>query len=144
MSVYKNYSEDELDNLLSQFLISSISHSKLTQFARNEKAFEMIHIYGQRSKSSATTVAGQAYHFALDRYFNAMMRGDQDQFDLPTLEKFAFEFIDEVQLHTWKLQKTTPTIEDCKQKSTKIVTSLLNNFFSEISVSPLLLCFLCV
>lgn len=130
MSIYKTYSEDEMDNLLSQFLISNWSYSKLSQFARNEKAFEMIHIYGQYSKSSATTIAGQAYHYALDRYFNAKMRGED--FDIVSLEMLAFKFIEEVQAYKWKVQKTTPTVEECKQKALKVTTALIKNFFSEI------------
>ena len=42
----KEYKEEELANLLSQFLINSWSFSKLATFSRNEKSFEMTHIYG--------------------------------------------------------------------------------------------------
>lgn len=132
MSKYKDFTEDELENLLSQFLINSWSYTKLSQFARNEKAFEMVHIYGERSKSSATTVAGQAYHYALDRYFNAKMRGDQ--FDLADLEMLAFEYIEEVNAAVWKVQKTTPTIAECKAKALKVTTALLLNFYTEKSI----------
>jgi len=132
MSIYKSYSKDEIDHLFSNYLVNSWSYSKLGQFSRNEKAFEMIHIYGHRSKQSATTVAGQAYHFALDRYFNAKQRGDQ--FDVADLEMLAFEYIEEVQPYLWKIQKTTPSIEDCKQKAYKTVVALIRNFFSELHV----------
>ena len=72
MTQYKSYSIDELENHLSQFLINSWSYSKVSAFARNEKAFEMQYIYGMYGKSSSTTVAGQAYHYALKHYFNQM------------------------------------------------------------------------
>lgn len=91
----------------------------------------MHNIYGHRSKISASTVAGNAYHFALDRFFSAMKDGEF--FDLPTLEKFAFEYIEERPAYIWKIQKTTPTVEECKIKATTIVTQLLKNFFGELT-----------
>jgi S-DNA-T family DNA segregation ATPase FtsK/SpoIIIE len=131
LSIYRSYSEDQLENLFSNYLVDSWSYSKLGQFSRNEKAFEMIHIYGQRSKSSASSVAGTAYHFALDRYFTAWH--EEKRFDLADLEIFAFEYIEERPAYIWKIQKTTPTVEDCKKKALTVTTSLLRNFFSELS-----------
>jgi S-DNA-T family DNA segregation ATPase FtsK/SpoIIIE len=131
-SKYKSYSDDQITELLSSFLISSWSYSKVSQFARNEKAFEMSYIYGQHGKSSATTVAGQAYHFALDRYFKAMQQ--KEELDLAFLEKIAYEYIEDFAVQLWKLQTTTPTVQDCKIKATKTVTKLLNNFFAELSI----------
>lgn len=130
MSIYKSKSPDEIDSLLSNFLIDSWSYSKLSQFARNEKAFEMQYIYNIKSKSSATSVAGNAYHFALDRYFSS--KKDGIILDLVTLETFAFEYIDKISDGFWKTQKTTPTIADCKQKATVTSNTLLKNFFAEI------------
>lgn len=131
MSQFKKLSEAELNEHLSNFLVNSWSYSKVSEFSRNEKAFEMHNIYGHRSKISASTVAGNAYHFALDRFFNAMKDGDF--FDLPTLEKFAFEYIEERPAYIWKIQKTTPTVEECKIKATTTVTQLLKNFFGELT-----------
>ena len=130
MSIYRDYTPDQVENLLSNFLISSWSYSKVQQFARNEKAFEMSYIYQQKSKSSSTTIAGEAYHFALDRFFTAKKGGEY--LDLPKLEMLAYEYIEEKPAHAWKLQKTTPTIEESKQKCLKTTNQLLNNFFSEI------------
>lgn len=131
MSQYKKLSESDLQEHLSNFLVNSWSYSKVSEFSRNEKAFEMHNIYGHRSKISAATVAGNAYHFALDRFFSAMKDGEF--FDLPTLEKFAFEYIEERPAYIWKIQKTTPTVEECKIKATTTVTQLLKNFFGELT-----------
>ncbi len=128
--VYRNYTPEELSSLFANFLISSWSYSKLSQFARNEKGFEMIYIYGENSKSSATTVAGQAYHAALDKFFTAKKNGVD--LDIAALEIIAFDHIDEFKAYKWKLQKTTPTVEECKQKCFKTVSTLLKNFFGEI------------
>jgi len=132
MSVYKNYTPGQLENLFSQFLIDSWSYSKVTQFSRNEKAFEREYIFGERSSTSASTIAGQAYHKALDSYFGAIMSG-ADKMDLVTLELIAFEFIEEKPAYAWKLQKTTPTVEECISEALKTVTALLKNFMYEVS-----------
>jgi S-DNA-T family DNA segregation ATPase FtsK/SpoIIIE len=131
LSIYRSWSPDQLDNLMSNYLVDSWSYSKLNQFSRNEKAFEMIHIYGQRSKSSASSVSGNAYHFALDRYFTAWH--DEKRFDIADLEMFAFDYIDERPAYIWKIQKTNPTVEDCKKKATMVSASLLKNFFAELT-----------
>lgn len=131
-SIYLDFSEDKITDLLSQFLINSWSYSKVSEFARNEKAFEMSAIYGQYGKSSATTVAGQAYHFALDRFFKAMQQ--KKEMDLVFLENIAYEYIEDFAVQLWKIQKTTPTVQDCKLKATETVTKLLRNFFAENSI----------
>lgn len=130
MSIYKTWQPDQIDNLLSNFLISSWSFSKLSQFARNEKAFEMFYIYNVKGKSSASAIAGQAYHYALDKYFSAKKEGNV--LDLVALEVFAFEYIDKVSNGFWKTQKTTPTVAECKEKALKDTAALLKNFFGEI------------
>ncbi len=129
MSVYKQFNTDELEELQSQFLIDSWSYSKVTTFARNEKAFEMNYIFGVRGKSSSTTVAGNAYHEALQAYFTA--KRNSDTLSSTQLEEIAFEFIDNVKGNEWKLQKTTPTIADCRVKATKTAVALIHNFLNE-------------
>lgn len=132
MSIYKTYSDIQLEEHFSNFLINSWSYSKLNQFVRNEKAFEMIYIYNFDSKASASTIAGQAYHHALEAYFKAKQEGKE--LSLPDLEILAFEYIDEIEPTKWKLQKTTPTVEKCINRTNKLVVSLLNNFYSEKSI----------
>lgn len=131
-SIYKSYKGDELEELLSRFLINSWSYSKISTFSRNEKAFEMNYIYGVHSKSSATTVAGQAYHTALEYYFSKLKEGEK--ISLVELETSAYAAIDEVPGNQWKLQKTTPTMEESKAKATTTVSSLLKNFVTEVGI----------
>lgn len=129
-SIYKSYDKDEMEELFSNFLISSWSYSKVTSFSRNEKAFEMNYIFGLYSKNSAITVAGQAYHDALRLYFNKKKLGET--IDIIGLEECAFAVIDEVPANMWKIQKTTPTIEECKAKALSTVSALLKNFMVNI------------
>jgi DNA segregation ATPase FtsK/SpoIIIE, S-DNA-T family len=131
-SIYKSYTKDQYEELFSNFLISNWSYSKLSSFSRNEKVFEMNYIYGLHSKNSSTTVAGQSYHSALHFYFSRKQLGET--LDLVALEQASFQSIDEVAANMWKLQKTTPTVEECKIKATTTVSALLKNFLSEIAV----------
>jgi len=132
MSIYKKYGIDELNELFSQFLLNSWSYSKVTSFARNEKAFEMNYIFGIYGKSSATTEAGKAYHSALKHYFGSKKAGDEK--DLVQLEAWAFSYIDNIPANNWKLQKTTPTVEECQKACYKTVSDLLRNFYGERAV----------
>lgn len=131
MSKYKSYTPLQIEELFSQFLVDSWSYSKVTQFARNEKAFEREYIFGEKSKTSATTIAGQAYHKALDSYFGSIMSGG-DKLDIVTLEVIAFEFIEEKPAYAWKIQKSNPTVESCIAEALKVTTALLKNFMYEV------------
>lgn len=131
MSQYKECTPEEIEALLSRFLINSWSYSRVTTFARNEKAFEMSYIFGEKGKSTATTVAGQAYHEALQMYFLGLKEGKI--WELSDLETIAFNYIDEYKSNWWKIQKTTPTVDDCRAKATVTANTLIKNFLSEVS-----------
>lgn len=131
-SIYKSYSPEEYQEHFSNFLVDSWSYSKVTGFSRNEKAFEMQHIYGIYSRSSASTVAGNAYHTALQYYFEQKKQGII--IDLVELEASAFTYIDSLEANRWKIQKTTPTIEACQKSATTTVSALLKNFVIEKSI----------
>ena len=131
MNQYKQLDTDQLQELFSQFLIDSWSYSKVSTFARNEKCFEMQYIFGVYSKKSATTVAGNAYHTALEYYFRSLKEGVS--IDLVELELSAFQYINIFPANQWKLQKTTPTVDDCIQKAYSTVSALLKNFMGEIN-----------
>lgn len=128
-SIYKSYSPEEREELFSNFLVESWSYSRVTSFARNEKAFEMQHVFGLYSRSSATTIAGNGYHSALQYYFTKKKEGII--LDLVELEACAYAYIDNVPANRWKVQKTTPTIEAAQLKANATVSSLLKNFVSE-------------
>lgn len=132
MSKFKQLSPEDQEHLFSQFLLSSWSYSKVASFARHEKVFEMNYIYGIFSKKSASAVAGNAYHKALQYYFSQMKLGIE--VDIVSLEKTAFEYLDEVPANQWKIQKTTPTIDECRASANEAVTKALRNFVAEVNV----------
>ena len=132
MSIYKNHTPEEQEEILSSFLVDSWSYSKIASFARNEKAFEMQYIFGLNSRSGASTIAGEAYHTALQYYFTRLKEGVA--IDIVELEASAFGYIGNVRANKWKLQKTTPTVEECVALATKNCTNLLRNFYAERSL----------
>jgi len=90
-------------------------------------------VYGYRSKSSATTVAGNAYHEALQHYFN-LFKAKEPLPELVDLEIIAYNYIEEFDPRNWKLQKTTPDIGECISQASATVSKLLQNFLKDISV----------
>lgn len=131
---YKNMTSEEQEELLTNFLITSWSYSKVGSFSSNEKAFEMQYIYNIYGKRSSSSVAGVAYHIAMDLFFRRLQSGTANELTIDDLERVCFEHIDEYPANYWKLQKTTPTIEECRKKAFKTVNSLLKNFMAEKSI----------
>lgn len=130
MNKYSLMTPDELENHFSSFFIDSWSYSRVAQFARNEKEFERTAIHHEESRRSHSSVAGSAYHKALECYFTAIKKG-AEPLALPELEKIAFEEIDMVPANAWKLGKTTPTVADCVTTASKTATALLSYFYAE-------------
>jgi len=131
-SHYNSLNHEQLQDLFSQFLVDRWSYSSVTGFARNEKAFEMQYIYGMYGRKSATAIAGSAYHAALQFYFEKKKEGIE--VDVITLEQVAFEYIESVEANKWKLQKTTPTVEEAQLKANKTAIALIRNFYLEKGV----------
>ena len=129
---YKEYTPEQVEELLSNYLIDSWSYSKVSAFARNEKAFERLYVYNETEKSSASNVAGKAYHYALDSFFRYYKEGTT--LDIAELHRIAYVYIETIPAELWKQQKTTPTIQECIQKATQDATVLLNNFLSEVNI----------
>lgn len=129
---YRDLRPDELENVFSNYLLDSWSFSKVNSFARNEKAFEMSYIYRLPYRESSSSVSGNAYHKALEYYFTEKQKGIQK--NIVDLQEVAYLYIDEVDPLKWKLQKTTPSIDECKQKANDSVNSLLKNFFNDIQI----------
>lgn len=133
MNQYSKFTPEQMNEHLSFYLLDLWSYSKVSCFARNEKAFEKEYIYCERGQRSASSIAGNAYHKALEFFFSQIM-GGYDQPSLIDLQQVAYIYIDEVPSCDWKLQKTTPTIEKAREKANKDVTAALQNFFNEMSV----------
>ena len=124
---------DELENHFSNFLIDSWSYSGVATFARNEKEFERRYVYCEPSRRSATTVAGTAYHKALQLYFETL-RDNGTEATIADMQEAAFNSIDEMKANEWKLGKKTPTVEACVETATKIANALIANFYKERSL----------
>lgn len=132
MSKYLTYSMDQMEEHFSCYLIDSWSYSKVMSFSRNEKEFEKCEIYRERSKRSASSVAGNAYHAALELFFANLQK--KVETSITELEQIAFLHIDDIPANDWKLQKTTPTVEECRIKAIKSVSALIKNFYAEKSI----------
>lgn len=133
MNQYSKFTPEQMNEHLSFYLLDSWSYSKVACFARNEKAFEKEYIYCERGQRSASSIAGNAYHKALEFFFSKV-RGGYEQPSIIELQQVAYAYIDEVPSYELKLQKTTPTVEKVREKAVKDVTSGLQNFYSEMSV----------
>lgn len=133
MSKYESYTPDRLEEHFASYLIDSWSYSKVSCFARNEKSFEKQYIYLEPDRRSSSSVAGNAYHAAMEEFFSVMqMTGNTQIPDVVSLEQRAFEYInDKVYPNEWKLQKTNPTVEDCITDASKKAVSLIRNFYGE-------------
>ena len=130
---YSLLNGDELENHFSNFLIDSWSYSAVATFARNEKEFERRYIYREPSRRSATTVAGTAYHAALQLYFESL-RDTGVEATIAEMQEKAFEVIDNMKANDWKLGKKTPTVEKCVGAATKTANALISNFYKERSL----------
>lgn len=130
---YSTLNADELEAHFSQFLISDWSYSGVATFARNEKEFERRYIYREMSRRSPTTVAGTAYHAALQLYFETL-RDMGEEVSIADMQAEAFKSIDTVKANEWKLGKKNPTVENCIETATKTANALIANFYSERSV----------
>ena len=133
MNQYSKFTKEQMEEHLAFYLLDSWSYSKVSCFARNEKAFEKEYIYCEKGHRSATSIAGNAYHKALEYYFSRI-RGGYEEPSIIDAQQIAYAYIEDVPSADWKLQKTTPTVEEAKQKAVKNVTAALQNFYSEISV----------
>ncbi|HTI12482.1 MAG TPA: DNA translocase FtsK [Puia sp.] len=129
---YRDLEPEQQESLLSNFLVSSWSYSKVASFARNQLAFEMAYIFGIYGKSGPTSIAGNAYHAALQVYFTQIMDGVHVQ--LPELDAIAFQYLEQVPANRWKLGKTSPTMEKAMETALKTSNKLLLNFYSEREV----------
>nr|DAW63107.1 MAG TPA: DNA TRANSLOCASE FTSK [Caudoviricetes sp.] len=129
MNKYSNYTPEQVEELLSNFLVDSWSYSKVSSFSRNEKEFEKNEIYRESSKRSASSVAGNAYHAALELYFYDLSCGKETS--VVDMEQMAYSYIDNIPANDWKIQQTTPTVEECISRSVKLSTSLINNFYRD-------------
>ncbi|MDE5871178.1 MAG: PD-(D/E)XK nuclease family protein [Muribaculaceae bacterium] len=122
-----------LENHFSNFLIDYWSYSGVTTFARNEKEFERSYIYREPSRKSASSVAGTAYHAALELYFNRLAANGSPA-TLAEMQEVAWKKIDAVEANEWKLTKSVPSVEEARNSATKTANVLISNFLKEADV----------
>ena len=134
MNKYNGYTPDELQNMLSGYLIESWSYSKVNTFARNEKQFEKSYVYLEPDKRSVTSIAGNAYHEALKSFFEQFNDGEKTP-GLVALTQAAYDYIDnEVGDNDWRLTDSLPTVDQAKEKCITVTTALLENFCAEYAI----------
>lgn len=130
---YSLLDHEALENHFSDFLVDSWSYSSVATFSRNEKEFERRYIYREPSRRSPTTVAGTAYHSALQLYFEAL-RDTGAEPTMAEMQEAAWAVIDDIPANSWKLGKKTPSVEACIEAATKTVNALISNFYKERSL----------
>ena len=133
MNQYSKFTKEQMEEHLAFYLLDSWSYSKVSCFARNEKAFEKEYIYCEKGQRSASSIAGNAYHKALEYFFSQIM-GGYEQPSIIDVQQVAYAYIDEVPSVDIKLQKTTPTVEEARKKAVKDVTAAIQNFYNELDV----------
>ena len=65
MNKYSQLTPEQLEEHFSNYLVDSWSYSGVSCFARNEKAFEMQYVYREKDTRSVSSIAGNAYHAAV-------------------------------------------------------------------------------
>ena len=132
ISIYKNYTDLQVEELLSNYLIDSWSYSRVATFARQEKEFEMRYLYNVYSKTSATAAAGSAYHKALEYFFGKMATGEAC--DVIDMELIASDYIESIPADLWKIQKTRPTVQKCIEDATANAFKGIRHFMTEQAI----------
>ena len=130
MNKYSLLKGEDLSEHLSNYLVNSWSYSSVTLFGRNELWFAKEIIYCEKSRRSAGSIAGNAYHDALQYYFECRVQGLPEP-SLIDLQNEAYAYLERVPANDWRITKTNPTVEDAIASATKSVTTLLSNFYNE-------------
>lgn len=129
MSIYESYDHYQVEDLLSNYLVNHWSYSSVASFARHEKEFEMRYLYNEKGRLSATAVAGQAYHKALELYFNNLKIGIIT--DIVDMQQASFDHISEQPADIWKISKTRPTVQECINDAVDLSNKAIMNLLSE-------------
>lgn len=133
MTKYDNYTAEQLNEHLSNYLINHWSYSAVRQFRRNEKAFEKKYIFNIFDNlKKASTLAGDIYHKCLCAYFQNI-RNKKEKLSLAALVKMAQELFDQVPLTEIAATKKMDQVE-VKQKAEEAVNVLLSNFLKEFDI----------
>ena len=131
MNKYSQYTLDQLEEHFANYLVDSWSYSSVSCFARNEKAFEMQYIYREKDTRSITSIAGNAYHEALKKYFESFSKDTEPV--VVNLTQIAYDYLDGIGANEWRLSTKFPSVEQAAAEACRIVNSLIENFCAEIN-----------
>lgn len=153
MNKFAQLDAECLSSHLEGFLIPHWSISAISDFIRNEKAFEKKYIFCDYSKQdSLPSIIGSAYHKGLMAFFKKYKDGYKMTY--AELTEAAFAELDRIGANRYRPQKGK-TIADLQNTALKELNSLLLNFWSEfdsyeqeigeiIAVEPKIVEFVCL
>ncbi len=131
MNHFSKLTGDALEEHLSNYLVPKWSISSVKKFMNNQKLFEKEEIFGEWVRgSSASAMAGTAYHHAVAKFFEEFKKGKTLSFD-ETLQH-GHQRIEEFTASEFKTTKQLPTVEAIKLELYKKVNMLLTSFFKEV------------
>lgn len=128
MNRYSQLKGDQLEEHFSNFLLDSWSYSKVACFARNMADFERTYIYQEKSRRSIVSIAGNAYHEALQLFFSTF---NYRPATLSELLETAQGAVDAVADEDWKLTDKFTTIESAKAEASRLASFLVQSFWDE-------------
>lgn len=130
MNKYSTLKNDHLENHLSNFIVPHLSYSSLRSFQRNELAYERSYIFKIYGLFSASSLAGSAYHFALENYFKKLQNKEKLP-GLAELSAIGFGLIDLKNKNELKLNKNHQNTDDVKTEASEKFRKLILNFLGE-------------
>lgn len=130
MTKYDDYSQDQLTEHLSNYLINHWSYSGVRVFRRNEKAFERSYIFGIRDEGKGETgLTGEIYHKCLEEYFYRKLETSKEM-PFAEIVKLAQKIADDVPMVFIEPSKKLDKAQ-IKMEAEKNVNKLLTNFYAE-------------
>lgn len=130
MSQYSQLPPDEIEELLSNYLISHWSISAVRSFIRNEKDFEKSYIFKDISRlKGLSSIIGTVYHKTLMEEFLRLKAGDPMGYD--AMAMLAHDELEKIGADEYKVTDNKPLVEmqnEALEKSNYLIT----NFLSEI------------
>ncbi len=129
-SIYSAYTPDQVENLLSNYIIDSWSYSKVSAFRQNEARFQMQYIYLAPMQRSINSIAGNAYHEALKLFFLGYNAGAKTP-NRDELVTVANNYIDDIEPSVIELTTKITTADDAVAECRKIAEQLISFFCDE-------------
>lgn len=130
MSQYSHLSPQDIDDLLSNYLIEHWSVSSVKTFIRNEKAFEKDYIFNDRDRLiGLSALVGICYHKALMEFFRAFKEGETMNFD--ALVMIAHTELESIGADKYRVSKGK-TVDETKTEALVKINFVIKNFLAEV------------